>query len=206
MARYRGPRVKICRALGMETPIPGLTNKAINRKYRPGQHGSRRGVKPSDFKERLMEKQKLRYHFGVLEKQFKRYIKEASRLKGATGSNLVSLLESRLDNVVWRLGIATTIPGARQIVVHGHITVNGHRVDRPSFRVKVGDQIAIREKSRSRPFMQSNLENSTSRVRPQYLEFDPAKATGKMVSAPMGEDLPFQVDIQKVVEYYSQQM
>lgn len=206
MARYRGPRVKICRALGMESAIPGLTNKAINRKTRPGQHGARRGVKPSDFKERLMEKQKLRYHFGILEKQFKRYIKEASRRKGPTGSNLISLLESRLDNVVWRLGIASTIPSARQIVVHGHITVNGKRVDRPSYSIKVGDQIAIREKSKNRPFMQENIENSTTRVRPQYLEFDPAKATGKMVSAPMGDDLPFQVDMQKVVEYYSQQM
>jgi len=205
MARYRGPRIKICRALN--TVIPGLTNKAsLNRPYKPGQHGSRRSAKPSDYKDRLMEKQKLRFHFGILEKQFKRYVKEAARRKGPTGSNLISLLESRLDNVVWRLGLAPTIPAARQLVVHGHITVNGSRVDRPSFHIKVDQLIAIRSKSQSKPFMQENLEKSTTRVRPQFLEFDPAKATGKMTAVPAGEDLPFQVDMQKVVEYYSQQL
>ena len=206
MARYRGPRVKICRALGMETPIPGLTNKAINRKYRPGQHGSRRGVKPSDFKERLMEKQKLRYHYGVLERQFKKYVTEAVRRKGPTGENLISILESRLDNVVWRLGIAPTIPAARQLVVHGHILVDGARVDRPSYQIGMNQEISIREKSAEKSFMQENLELALSRVRPRFLEMDVAKKTGKMIAVPVGGDLPFNVDTQKVVEYYSQQL
>jgi small subunit ribosomal protein S4 len=205
MARYRGPRIKLCRALG--TVIPGLTNKAaLDRPYRPGQHGVRRSSKPSDYKERLMEKQKLRFHFGVLEKQFKRYVVEAVRVKGPTGANLVTLLESRLDNVVWRLGLAPTIPAARQIVVHGHILVDGKRLDRPSYRVKVGQEISVREKSRGKSFMQGNIEKALSRARPQYLDFDPAAATGKMTTQPMKADLPFDVDIQKVVEYYSQQM
>jgi small subunit ribosomal protein S4 len=153
-----------------------------------------------------MEKQKLRFHFGVLEKQFKRYVVEAVRVKGPTGANLVTLLESRLDNVVWRLGLAPTIPAARQIVVHGHILVDGKRLDRPSYRVKVGQEISVREKSRGKSFMQGNIEKALSRARPQYLDFDPAAATGKMTTQPMKADLPFDVDIQKVVEYYSQQM
>ena len=203
MARYRGPRIKVCRALG--TVIPGLTNKAaLDRPYKPGQHGLRRGAKASDFKERLMEKQKLRYHYGVLEKQFRRYIAEANRLTGATGNNLIFLLESRLDNVVWRLGLAPTIPAARQMVVHGHVLVNGKRVDRPSYKVVLNNEITIREKSKSKPFMQENLEKSTSRVRPGYLEFDPAKATGKVITRPTRDDLPFAVDLQKIIEYYSQ--
>ena len=114
---------KICRALG--DILQGLTNKTLEKPYRPGQHGQNRMSKPSDYKERLIEKQKLRYHFGLLEKQFQRYVSEAVRRKGPTGENLISLLESRLDNVVWRLGLAPTIPAARQYVVHGHITVDG---------------------------------------------------------------------------------
>ena len=144
MARYRGPRVKICRALGVM--LPGLTNKEVTRQYPPGQHGSQRRSKPSDYKIRLQEKQKLRYHFGLLENQFRGYMSEAARRKGPTGSNLVNILESRLDNVVWRLGFAPTIPAARQMVVHRHIEINGKRVDRPSYQVKVGDIISIKEK------------------------------------------------------------
>ena len=205
MARYRGPRIKICRALG--DVLPGLTNKkALARPYRPGQHGLRRGAKASDYKERLMEKQKLRYHYGVLERQFKKYVTEAVRRKGPTGENLISILESRLDNVVWRLGIAPTIPAARQLVVHGHIMVDGARVDRPSYQVGLNQEVSIREKSSEKQFMQDNLELALSRVRPRFLEMDVAKKTGKMIAVPVGGDLPFNVDTQKVVEYYSQQL
>ena len=130
MARYRGPRVKVCRALGVA--LPGLTNKKINKQYPPGVHGASRRGKPSDYKIRLQEKQKLRFHYGVLEKQFRGYMTEAARRKGPTGENLINLLESRLDNLVWRLGFAPTIPAARQMVVHGHLTINGKKVDRPS--------------------------------------------------------------------------
>ncbi|MCB9777800.1 MAG: 30S ribosomal protein S4 [Alphaproteobacteria bacterium] len=205
MARYRGPRVKVCRSLG--AILPGLTTAAtLDRPYPPGQHGARRRGKMSDYKVRLMEKQKLRMHFGILEKQFQRYVADAARRKGPTGRNLLSALESRLDNVVWRLGLAATIPAARQMVVHGHILVDGHRVDRPSFAVKAGQEITVREKSRQKPFIQAALEASTSRIKPPYLEFDPAKASGKMISAPEAEDLPFDCNPQAVIEFYSQKL
>ena len=205
MARYRGPRLKICRSLGVI--LPGLTSKAtLDRPFPPGQHGARRRGKTSDYKLRLIEKQKLRFHFGLLERQFKRYVSEASRQRGPTGRNLVRLLESRLDNVVWRLGLAPTIPAARQFVVHGHILVDGHRVDRPSFQVRAGQELSVREKSLAKTFVQEALEQSTTRVRPQFLEFDPAKARGRMVTSPEAEDLPFEVNTQAVIEYYSQQL
>ncbi len=205
MARYRGPRIKVCRSLG--TILPGLTNSpTLDRPYPPGQHGMRRRGKTSDYKVRMVEKQKLRMHFGVLEAQFRRYVVEATRRKGPSGRNLITDLESRLDNIVWRLGLAPTIPAARQMVVHGHITVDGHRVDRPSFSVKSGQEIALMARSLNKPFIQQALEASTSRVRPSYLELDPAKATGKMISVPQAEDLPFEVNTQAVIEFYSQQI
>lgn len=205
MARYRGPRIKVCRALG--TVLPGLTTAStLLRPYPPGAAGQRRRARASDYKERLQEKQKLRYHFGILEKQFKRYVAEAARRKGPTGQNLLSLLESRLDNVVWRLGLAPTIPAARQMVVHGHILVNGKRVDRPSYSISVGDEIGVHAKSLPKPFIQDALAASASRVRPDYLEFDPAKAAGKMVTRPEAADIPFDVNTQAVIEYYSQQL
>jgi small subunit ribosomal protein S4 len=205
MARYRGPRVKICRALGIV--LPGLTTiSTLERPFPPGQHGTSRRGKQSDYKMRLVEKQKMRFHYGILEKQFKRYVSQAARNRGPTGENLLSLLESRLDNIIWRIGLAPTIPAARQMVVHGHITIDGKRVDRPSFQVAVGAEIAIRAKSKDTPFVQERLEQSTGRVRPSYLEFDPAKATGALVAPPDPAELPIEVDTQAVVEYYSQQL
>ena len=203
MARYRGPRLKKCRAVG--TVLPGLTTVGtLVRQTVPGVHGQRRRGKPSDYKTRLIEKQKIRWHFGVLEKQFRAYVKEAARLKGPTGRMLVSLLESRLDNVVWRMGLAPTIPAARQFVVHRHVLVNGKRVDRPSFQVKPGMEISVREKSKTKGFVVENLERAATQVRPQFLEFDPAKVTGKMIQAPELEDLPFDCNLQAIVEFYSQ--
>lgn len=205
MARFRGPRLRLCRRVGMV--LPGLTNKGFGkRKSPPGQHGERRKGKASDYKVRLLEKQKFRFHYGILEKQFRRYVAEASRLKGPTGRNLVTLLESRLDSVVWRLGLARSIPAARQMVVHGHITVNGVRTDRPSFQVKPGAVVAIHTASRSKPFVQEALEHATTRVRPGFLDFDPAQFQGKMVVQPEREDLPFEADPQLIVEFYSQQL
>ena len=145
MARYTGPRLKICRQLGVI--LPGLTSEArLKREAPPGQHGARRRGKSSDFKERLVEKQKVRFHYGIQEKQFRRYVIEASRQKGPSGRNLITLLESRLDNIIWRTGLAATIPAARQLVVHGHVEVNGKKVDRPSFQVKPNHIVGIREK------------------------------------------------------------
>lgn len=205
MARYRGPRLKRCRALGVV--LPGLTSEAtLRRPYPPGQHGGRRRGKMSDYKIRLLEKQKLRYHFGILEKQFKGYVSTAVRQRGPTGVNLVRMLESRLDNIVWRLGITPTIPAARQLVVHGHILVNGRRVDRPSFQVKPGDEVSIKEKSLAKQFVQDFLAQSTTRVRPAFLDFDPAAGKGKMVAPPEAADLGVEANTQAVIEYYSQQL
>ncbi len=205
MARYRGPRLKKCRSLGVI--LPGLTSApTLDRPYGPGQHGANRRGKPSDYKIRLQEKQKARWHYGILEKQFQRYVREASRLKGSSGLNLVRLLESRLDNLVWRLGLAATIPAARQLVVHGHILIDGHRVDRPSFHVKPGMEIAIREKSKAKPFVAAALELAASRTRPSWLDFDPAKASGKLISTPERDDLPFDLNENAIIEFYSQKL
>ncbi len=205
MARYRGPRLKKCRTVG--TILPGLTTATtLDRPYPPGAHGARRRSKNSDFKVRLLEKQKLRIHFGIFEKQFRRYVRRASRMKGPTGNNLLQILEQRLDNIVWRLGLAPTIPAARQLVVHRHITVNGRRVDRPSFLVKPGDVVSVYEPKRNKPFIQEALERSTSRPRPSYLDFDPAKAEGKMLSLPTPEEFPFPCNTQAIIEFYSQSM
>jgi small subunit ribosomal protein S4 len=205
MARYLGPRIKRCRSFGVV--LPGLTTEAtLSRPFPPGQHGNKRRRKDSDYRLRLIEKQKFRYHFGILERQFQRYVAEAARRRGPTGDVLIQLLESRLDNVVWRLGLAATIPAARQLVVHGHILVNGKRVDRPSFQVLAGNEVAVCEKSKAKDFIKAALDASTSRVRPGYLDFDPAKATGKMVSAPSRGDLPFDANTQAVIEYYSQKL
>jgi len=205
MARYRGPRLKKCRYVG--TVLPGLTTApTLERPFPPGEHGTRRRPKPSDFKIRLLEKQKARFHFGILERQFQRYVIRASRLKGPSGSNLVRLLQSRLDNVVWRMGLARTIPAARQLVVHGHIQVNGRRVDRPSFHVKPGDEVRVKERSRTKPFIQEILEESASMPRPTWIEFDPAKVTGTLTSLPDRADLPFELNENAIIEFYSQKL
>ena len=187
--------------------LPGLTTEfTLDRPFPPGHHGTRRKGRQSDYKERLVEKQKLRFHYGVLEKQFRRYVVEASRRKGTTDRILITLLESRLDNIVWRLGLAATIPGARQLVGHGHITVDGKRVDRPSFHVNPGAIISVHEKSRAKPFIVAALEVGATRIRPGFLDFNPATVQGKIVTEPQREDLPFECQPQKIVEFYSQQI
>lgn len=205
MARYRGPRLKKCRTVG--TVLPGLTTApTLNRPFPPGEHGTKRRSKPSDYKIRLVEKQKARWHYGILESQFQRYVREASRMRGASGQNLVFLLESRLDNLVWRLGLARTITHARQLVVHGHILVDGGRVDRPSFHVRAGSEIAVRERSRAKPFVAEILEQSATSLKPSWLEFDPAKATGKLLMPPERSDLPFELNENAIIEFYSQKL
>lgn len=203
MARERGPRLKKCRSVGMI--LPGLTTEgSLDRPYPPGVHGARRRGKNSDFKIRLLEKQKMRLHYGILEKQFRRYVRKATSMRGPSGANLVQLLERRLDSVVWRLGLAPTIPAARQMVVHRHVMVDGKRVDCPSYQVCPGEVIAVIERSRESTFVQEALERSTTRTRPAFLEFDPAKATGKMVTVPTAEDIPFPCNTQAIIEFYSQ--
>lgn len=205
MARYRGPRLKKCRAVG--TVLPGLTTRTtLDRPFPPGEHGMKRRRKPSDYKIRLIEKQKARFHFGILEKQFQRYVRRASRMKGPSGLNLLLLLQSRLDNVVWRMGLAVTISAARQLVVHGHIEVNGKRVDRPSFFVQAGDVISVRERSANKSFLDETLSSTAGLARPSWIEFDPAKKTGKLITAPDRSDLPFDLNENAIIEFYSQKL
>jgi small subunit ribosomal protein S4 len=154
----------------------------------------------------MVEKQKARWHFGILERQFQIYVRRASQMKGASGQNLVTLLQSRLDSVVYRLGLSSTMPAARQLVVHGHVTVNGKRVDRPSFHVSPGDEISIKERSRTKPFVQELIAASATKVRPSWLEFDPAKVVGKLVTPPERSDLGFELNENAIIEYYSQKL
>ena len=158
MSRYRGPKLRIVRRLG---ELPGLTSKTTERLFPPGQHGPGKAKgknSGSEFSVRLQEKQKLRYNYGLTEKQLFNYVKEARRLSGATGSNLLQLLEMRLENVVFRLGFANSIPSARQFVNHGHVLVNGKRVNIPSFACKPGDIITVKEKSKENSFLNENLQ------------------------------------------------
>jgi small subunit ribosomal protein S4 len=200
MARYTGPRLRIVRRLG--TRLPGLTRKGHeSRPNPPGQHGAGR-QRFSEFKKQLYEKQKLRYNYGLSEKQLRNTFSEALRSKDPAGLVLLRYLEQRLDNVVFRLGLAPTIPAARQIVVHGHIMVDGKRVDRPSFRVKPGQQISVRPKSQNIDAIRASLENPSLRL-PTYLSLNAKTLTGKMETLPTREDIPLEVEEQLVVEYYS---
>lgn len=154
MSRYRGPRLRVTRRLG---DLPGLTRKSAKRSYPPGQHGQARR-KRSEYAIRLEEKQKLRFNYGISERQLVRYVKKARAQEGSTGTNLLKLLENRLDNICFRLGFGPTVPGARQLVNHGHITVNGRVVDVPSYQCRPGDVIVVRERKASRQLAEGNLE------------------------------------------------
>jgi small subunit ribosomal protein S4 len=200
MARYRGPRLRITRRLN--TDLPGLTRKLADRRpYPPGQHGQGR-QRFSEFKKQLYEKQKLRFNYGVSERQLRNLFVEAQRSRDPAGKALLRLLEQRLDNVVFRLGLAPTIPAARQLVVHGHILVDGRKVDRPSFRIEVGQEISVRPKSRNNVAIQESVAAPTLRM-PSYLSFDSGTMTGKVTALPEREDIPVNVEEQLVVEYYS---
>jgi small subunit ribosomal protein S4 len=168
----------------------------------PGQHGGRRG-KSSDYGLQLREKQKVKRSYGMLEKQFKALFSKAERQKGVTGSNLLILLERRLDNVVYRLGFATSRSQARQMVCHGHFQVNGTKVDIPSFLVKNGDVITLKEKSRKNAYILASLETVVRRGMPNWLELDKAAFQGKVVQLPVREELPMQISEQLIVEFYS---
>ncbi len=200
MARYTGPRLRIARRLG--TDLPGLTRKLADRRpYPPGQHGKGR-QRFSEFKKQLYEKQKLRYNYGVGERQLRNLFVEAQASRDPAGVVLLRLLEQRLDNVVFRLGLAPTIPAARQLVVHRHIMVDGRIVDRPSFRVTPGHEITIKPKSRDLEVIEESVAAPTLRL-PGYLSFDANSLTGRMESLPGREDIPVQVQENLVVEYYS---
>ena len=228
MARYTGPRVRIIRRLGL---LPGLTRKNTkNRTKTPGQHGKlvftktkQRSSLSDDYRERLLEKQKLRFNYGVSEKQLVSYYKEAKRRQGSTGTLLLELLEARLDCVIYRLGFAATIPAARQIVNHGHILVNGKLINIPSFICQKNDVITVKEKERSKKLISDNFETqqqkrkliqrrmkrvnlTTSRFHsllPKHLEIDNEKLIGNFLSPVKRKDVLVRVNELKIVEYYS---
>lgn len=204
MGRYRGPAVKLSRREGLNlTETPKVQRYMERRPYVPGQHGPGRRKKLTDYAVRLREKQKLRFMYGISEKQFQRLFDEAVRRDGATGEVFLQLLESRLDNVVYRLGIAHTRRQARQFVGHGHITVNNKKVDIPSYRVQVGDQIAVKSKSRNIQFIKDNVEARRSQSPLPWLDFEADSMKGTFSRLPDAEDINTPVNILQIIEYYS---
>lgn len=209
MARYRGPVCRLCRREGTKLFLKGercYTEKCAieKRNFVPGQHGRERRGKVSNYGLQLREKQKLRRIYGLLEVQLRNLYEKSSKAKGVTGSTMLSLMERRLDSVVYRLGIGSSRPQARQIVRHGHITVNGRRVNVPSYVVRPGDEVAVHEKSNKHPMILSNLEVNSSRPLASWLEFDREAMKGKVASEPKREELvQIQLNEQLVVELYS---
>jgi len=208
MARYTGPVCRLCRREGMKLFLKGercYTGKcAIDRRaYAPGQHGQARAKKPTEYGLQLREKQKARRLYGVMEKQFRSYFDEAARRKGVTGENLLTLLERRLDNVVFHLGFASSRPEARQLVNHGHFTVNGKKVDIPSYSVRAGEVVAVKEGSKSSPRMKQLLENLGSRTVPGWLSLDANTAAGTVIALPTREDIQLPIQEHLIVEKYS---
>ena len=201
MARYIGPKSKIARRF--REPIFGPDKALDKRSYGPGQHGpnKRRGGKQSEYAIQLAEKQKAKYTYGILEKQFSNMFDHAQRMKGITGENLLQMCESRLDNTVYRLGIAPTRNGARQLVSHKHITVNGELVNIPSYVLKAGDVIGVREKSKSLESITSSLLSASKRY--DWLDWNIASMTGRLLSMPSREMIPENIKEQLIVELYS---
>jgi small subunit ribosomal protein S4 len=201
MSRYRGPRLRIVRRLG---ELPGLTRKSARRSYPPGQHGQNR-KKRSEYAIRLEEKQKLRINYGLTEKQLLRYVRKARRVTGSTGQVLLQLLEMRLDNTVFRLGMAPTIPAARQLVNHGHVTVNGRVVNIASYQCRPGEVISVRDKEASKKLVEANLQYPGLANLPSHLEFDKNTLVGKVNGVVEREWVALSVNELLVVEYYSRQ-
>ena len=202
MARYTGPKTKIARKLG--EPIFGEDKVLSKKNYPPGQHGNNRRRKQSEYGLQLREKQKAKYTYGVLERQFRNLFDKASRMKGVTGEVLLQLLESRLDNVVYRLGIAPTRAAARQIVLHRHIVVDGKVVNIPSYHVAPGQVVAVREKSKSLEVIQDALAGFNHSKYP-WIEWDDNAKGGKLLHVPAREDIPESIKEQLIVELYSKQ-
>lgn len=203
MSRYTGPRRKIMRALGID--LPGLSRLSIeDNPNPPGQHGYQKANrKKSEFGQQLMEKQKLRFNYGVSERQLRRVVEEAKRQRGATGNRIVELLERRLDNLVFRAGFAPTIPAARQMVSHGHIHFNGRCVTIPSIRVRVGDTFGPTDNGKKLELLQATLKEPAL-TRPEWIAFDSQEPVARLAHLPEGADAaPFPIDLQRVVEYYA---
>lgn len=202
MSRYRGPRLRVVRRLG---ELPGLTRKNPRRAYPPGQHGQNR-KKRSEYAIRLEEKQKLRFNYGVSEQQLMRYVRKARSVSGSTGQVLLQLLEMRLDNTIFRLGMAGTISAARQLVNHGHVTVNGRVVDISSYQCRPGDVIGVRDRDKSRDLVKRNMEYPGLANLPSHLEFDKNTLVGKVNGVIEREWIALQINELLVVEFYSRKV
>ncbi|TYO93820.1 30S ribosomal protein S4 [Desulfallas thermosapovorans] len=207
MARYTGAQCKLCRREGQKLYLKGdrcYTGKCgiDRRSYAPGQHGQSR-KKISEYGLQLREKQKARRFYGILEKQFRNYYVKAARQPGVTGENLLRLLERRLDNVVYRLGLAASRNEARQLVRHGHFVVNGRKTNIPSFLVRVGDEIVVREKSKESPRVKELIERAADNTPPAWLEYDAEQLKGRVVALPSREQIDAPVQETLIVELYS---
>ena len=199
MARYTGPNNKHARRVSFSILETG--KDIAKRPYGPGQHGKDRKRKPSNYAIQLNEKQKVRFMYGISEKQFKKLVNDSAKMKGVHGENLLILLESRLDNIVYRIGFATTRRGSRQLVNHGHITVNGKKVDIPSYRVKPGDVVALKENSSDHKGVEIALANVKSRV--DYINYDEKKKQATYVRYPQRSELNAEINEALIVEIYS---
>ena len=199
MSRYRGAILRIVRRLG---ELPGLTRKTTKRSSRPGQHGEQ-NRKPSEYAIRLEEKQKLRFNYGLTERQLLKYVRDARRIKGSTGEALLQLLEMRLDNIVFRLGMAPTIPAARQLVTHGHLCVNQKRVSIPSYQCQTGDILSVRNSAKSKQLVENYLAFPGLANLPTHLEMDKSSLTGKVNGIIERDWVALQLNELLVVEYYS---
>lgn len=201
MSKYLGPKHKLCRRLG--SCIWGSTKcPSIKRPFAPGPHGQNQRRKMSVYGQQLQDKQKIRVHYGLMERQMRLTFSRAQRMGGVTGTNLLMLLETRLDCIVYRLGFARTISSARQLVSHGHVLVNGKKVDRPSFQVKPEMTVGIREKSRKVPGIAEGAENPPAKF-PEYLSRAPKSFEGKMIATPNLETIPFKAETAGVIGFYS---
>ena len=208
MARYAGPVCRLCRRERMKLFLKGdrcfKEKCAIERRgYPPGQHGQRRGRRTLGYGLQLREKQKVKRIYGILERQFRLYFKEAERRKGITGENLLVMLERRLDNVVYSLGFAASRAQARQLVRHGHVEVEGRKVTIPSFQVRAGQRVAIREGSRKNLFIRSSVETARGRGIPEWLELDAENFAGRVLALPTRDDIKLPIQEQLIVELYS---
>jgi small subunit ribosomal protein S4 len=207
VARYTGAVCRLCRREGTKLFLKGdrcYSEKCAfdRRPYAPGQHGQGR-LRPSNYREQLREKQKVKRIYGLLERQFRLYFERADQMKGVTGLNLLSLLEQRLDNTVYRMGMASSRSEARQLVRHNHFTVNGKKVNIPSFQVKAGDVVEVKERSRKVARIASSLEGAESRPRMSWLEVDSKQFRGVIKSAPVREEITLPINEQLIVELYS---
>ena len=208
MARYTEAKCKLCRREGMKLFLKGercySSSCAMERRpYGPGEHGRRRGRKPSDYKLQLREKQKVRAIYGVLEKQFRLYFAEANRQKGATGENLFNLLEKRFDNVVFRMGFAPSRSSARQLIRHKHVLVEGDVCDIPSRQIRVGQTVSIRSKSQNIPQIVTSLKDNAKRDKLPFVEADDKKLEGRLLAEPQLAELPIPIQENLIVELYS---